>query len=146
MFVKSIYDAEILTVVPPRFVSWGLALKTEITDYKFRASGFNACQKIWGVCPLSGQSAAFCSCHPACHRQCSAPISNLHHCCNNPVAFRQLFERVAGNKRKSNNLRPLQNRSAAVAASRQSAVFLWKSTGSAFCRKPLRSFCRGLNL
>ncbi len=56
-------------------------------------------------------------------------------------------------------LRPLKNQSSVVAASgpecllatarrasRQSAADYWKLKGSAFCRKPLRSFCRGLTL
>ena len=38
-----------------------------------------------------------------------------------------------------------RNQPSAVAASRQSAANFLKSKGSAFCRKPLRSFCRGFN-
>ncbi|MGA2853470.1 MAG: TlpA disulfide reductase family protein [Verrucomicrobiota bacterium] len=37
------------------------------------------------------------------------------------------------------------NQPSDVAASRQRAAHLWKLKGSAFCRKPLRCFCRGLD-
>ncbi len=43
----------------------------------------------------------------------------------------------------NNQMKPLQSQPPTVAASRQSAANLLKLAGSAFCRKPLRSVCRG---